>query len=260
MEKEHNIKFFTQIPSWVDELEDINDFQARLLGYIYTFENITGAAFPSNASIAERFHKSPKSVQNSLSDLYKKGYLTSEKIYKPDSKIIEKRYLKTLDPHILKCVPYAFKNGEGSHSKVTGNRLLNKLNNNTVQKEFGRDDFEKLWKLYPRKEGKKVAYRAYQKAIKNGTTNKQIQDGIVAYKKMLASTERPADKVKMGSTWFNENCWEDEYETDGNQTSNRSSTVDHQDEISSLEQRLLDNNLTAAQRGAIERRIERLQA
>lgn len=244
MEKEHDIKFFTQIPSWVDELDDISDFQARLLGYVYTFENVSGVAFPSNGNIAKHFHKKPNSVQVALSDLYNKGYMRREVIRKADDKTIERRYLYTVPPVEKNQLPYVKKINYPTLKKSTENRLLNKLNNNTVQKEFGRDDFEKLWKLYPRKEGKKVAYKAYQKAIKNGTTNKQIQDGIVAYKKMLASTERPADKVKMGSTWFNENCWEDEYNFG---TSKQ--TVNYQiDEINRLEKELQNDQLEAAER------------
>ena len=72
-------------------------------------------------------------------------------------------------------------------------------------------DFEKLWKLYPNKKGnKETALKAYKKALKGGTTNKQIQDGIVAYKKHLAENDwlKPA----FGSTWFFNCRWNDEYE------------------------------------------------
>ena len=72
-------------------------------------------------------------------------------------------------------------------------------------------DFKKLWKLYPNKKGnKETALKAYKKALKGGTTNKQIQDGIVAYKKHLAENDwlKPA----FGSTWFFNCRWNDEYE------------------------------------------------
>ncbi len=72
------------------------------------------------------------------------------------------------------------------------------------------EDFEKLWKLYPNKKGpKKKAYASYCRAIKNGTTNKQIQDGILKYKKYLEveAWQKPAH----GSTWFSNERWEDDY-------------------------------------------------
>ena len=71
------------------------------------------------------------------------------------------------------------------------------------------EDFEKLWSLYPNKQGKKKAFAAYCKAIKSGDTNKAIQNGIVAYKKHLAANDwlKPAH----GSTWFVNERWNDEH-------------------------------------------------
>ena len=71
------------------------------------------------------------------------------------------------------------------------------------------EDFEKLWKLYPNKMGKKKAYSSYCKAIKKGVTNKEIQSGIINYKKSLAINDwlKPAH----GSTWFSNERWEDDY-------------------------------------------------
>ena len=71
------------------------------------------------------------------------------------------------------------------------------------------EDFEKLWALYPNKQGKKKAFAAYCKAIKSGDTNKSIQNGIVAYKKHLAANDwlKPAH----GSTWFVNERWNDEH-------------------------------------------------
>lgn len=71
------------------------------------------------------------------------------------------------------------------------------------------ESFEEVWKLYPNKKGKKKAIASYKRAIKNGTTQEEVIDGIERYKKHLANNEwlKPAH----GSTWFNNNRWEDEY-------------------------------------------------
>lgn len=84
--------------------------------------------------------------------------------------------------------------------------MSNKSDNNQME-----EDFNKLWELYPNKKGKKDAFNHYKRAIKNGATNKQIQDGIVSYKKDLAKNDwmKPA----MGSTWFNKERWDDDYES-----------------------------------------------
>ena len=76
-------------------------------------------------------------------------------------------------------------------------------------------DFDKLWALYPRKEGKKAALKKYNEVIKKGTaTNKQIQDGIVAYKRHLKAEGIEAKYIKQGGTYFNGECWNDRYEVE----------------------------------------------
>ena len=86
-----------------------------------------------------------------------------------------------------------------------------------VKKEQLDNDFEKLWKLYPNKKGKAKAKKAYIKAIKDGVTNKEIQDGIVAYTKEIKAKNTDKEYIKHGSTWFNNRAWEDEYDTTPNQ-------------------------------------------
>ena len=71
--------------------------------------------------------------------------------------------------------------------------------------------FEELWKLYPRKEGKKDAYKAYKKAIKEGTTNEQIRQGIENYKAWLKA-KNETTYIKQGSTFFNGEHWNDEFD------------------------------------------------
>lgn len=72
-------------------------------------------------------------------------------------------------------------------------------------------DFEALWKLYPRKQGKQQAEKAYLKAIRDGVTNKSIQDGIVAYSKKISAEQTEVNFIKMGSTFFNNRSWEDDF-------------------------------------------------
>ncbi|WP_241547116.1 DUF4373 domain-containing protein, partial [Enterococcus villorum] len=68
-------------------------------------------------------------------------------------------------------------------------------------------DFEKLWNLYPRKERRADAFKAYKRAIKAGTTNKEIQDGIVAYTRSVANIDK--QYIAQGGTWFNQQRWQD---------------------------------------------------
>ena len=251
MTSEHEVVFYTQIPAWVDELEDISDFQARLLGYVHTFQNLSGVAFPSNAHIAKKFHKKPASVQNAISDLYSKGYLRSEIVYKENTKMIEKRFLFTVNPFTEKVVPSSFKNDdlitekvvpssfkndEPHNLKVRDNKLTNKLtnrldNNNVSQSEtesISKSDlkkqqkaeeqkrlelqFETLWKKYPKKSGKPLALRSFLKAVKSGVEIDLISKKLDEYNQQIAFRKTDKQYIKNGSTWFNQQGWLDEYE------------------------------------------------
>jgi len=103
---------------------------------------------------------------------------------------------------------------KGIQNEVTNKNssINNSINNNNKPSSAKlTEDFEKLWELYPKKQGsKKKAFASYKKAIKSGTTNKEIQDGIVAYKKYLhrEQWQKPAN----GDTWFNNERWNNEYE------------------------------------------------
>lgn len=221
MAEEKDIKFFTQIPAWVDDLDNISDFQARLIGYIYTFENITGAAFPSNQNIAKRFNKSVKTVQTALSDLYNKGIIESVLVYKPDSKIIDKRYLRvkyvptpknegTLYPKT--SIPYPQKRGEATPENGVDNRLINRSMNRLDNNMSISDEFEKIWALYPKKTGKASAKKDFEKAIKSGVDPELIKSKLQEYLKQIQVKQTPKQFIKQGSTWFHQAGWEDEYD------------------------------------------------
>ncbi|MGQ2227105.1 helix-turn-helix domain-containing protein, partial [Fructobacillus fructosus] len=141
-----NTRFFSQIPAWVDELDNVSDFQVRLLGFIYTVSNTGNHAFPSNTFLANKYHKSTQTVQRALSDLYEKGLLRSRVIYREGTKYIEKRILEVVEPtlkneHTIKnehtptsktSVPYPQKRAYPTLKNEVDNRLTNRLPNKSV--------------------------------------------------------------------------------------------------------------------------------
>ncbi|MDN6291532.1 MAG: helix-turn-helix domain-containing protein [Tetragenococcus halophilus] len=104
-----------------------------------------------------------------------------------------------------------------STNELSTNELSTNKKNSSKQVSSNTlsEDFEKLWKLYPKKTGKKKAFTSYKRVIKKGVTNKEIQTGIVKYKRYLSQNEwlQPAD----GSTWFNNERWEDEFQIENDQ-------------------------------------------
>ena len=44
-----------------------------------------------------------------------------------------------------------------------------------------REEFDYLWSIYPKKQGKQNAFKAYKKARKDGVTYKEVKQGLDAY-------------------------------------------------------------------------------
>lgn len=98
------------------------------------------------------------------------------------------------------------------HQVSTYKNVKNEENINTRANSTLESDFEKLWKLYPKKIGKKPALAAYKRSMtrkKNPATNRQIQDGIVAYRQLINSKGTEKQFIKDGSTFFNQESWND---------------------------------------------------
>lgn len=75
------------------------------------------------------------------------------------------------------------------------------------------DDFEEFWRIYPRHEDKKKAFKVWQTALKNGATAGEIIAGAARYAQYRAG--EPEQYTKHPSTWLNGDCWENEYSTAG---------------------------------------------
>lgn len=91
----------------------------------------------------------------------------------------------------------------------------NKINNNDQpakpsDQELNRE-FEDLWHLYPRKQGKAKALEAYKRARKAGVDKTTVLDGITRYNAQIKANKTASKYIMQGSTWFNGKRWEDEY-------------------------------------------------
>lgn len=75
-------------------------------------------------------------------------------------------------------------------------------------------EFEELWKLYPRKQGKKKASDYYCKARKDGVTYEAIKKGVLEYRRYVSEGDYDEQFIKMGKTFFGQHAWEDDWSVD----------------------------------------------
>lgn len=71
------------------------------------------------------------------------------------------------------------------------------------------EEFEQAWKLYPRKEGKEQARRAYVSARRSGVSADTIRAGIEKYIEQIDRDQIAMRFVIQGGKWFEYRRWED---------------------------------------------------
>ena len=76
-----------------------------------------------------------------------------------------------------------------------------------------REIFEQLWKMYPRKYGKKEAFRHYRASVKHPEQFRLFCAALSDHKRQMSREHRGPKHIPYGSTWFND--WEDSIPENG---------------------------------------------
>lgn len=81
-----------------------------------------------------------------------------------------------------------------------------------LEKETYSSEFELLWDRYPKKRGKQKAQDAFIRFRKKGVTYESISQGLNNYVEYIKASKTDMQYVKDGSTWFRNQCWDDDYQ------------------------------------------------
>lgn len=96
--------------------------------------------------------------------------------------------------------------------KNTGNKVADIP---SKEENILKNEFEELWKLYPKKRGKKEAFESYckyRKSLKEDyVTKEDVEKGIEKYNNYIKANIIQDRFIKYGSTFFEERAWEDDY-------------------------------------------------
>lgn len=186
---------------WIDILLMVNHQPRKVLVNGEFVEIKTGERLTSTVKLSKRWGVSRNTVTKFLKLLEKDEMILASKSRQNGTT------LKVL--HYADYQGFEDKKRHQTEQRTEHKQELKELKNKD------HENFEKLWKLYPKKEGnKKRAEKAYLEAIKNGVTNKEIQAGIVNYIKKIQVEGIERKYIAQGATWFFQNRWTDEYELD----------------------------------------------
>jgi hypothetical protein len=193
-----------------------------------------GECFASNEHFAKFLGISKRQVQHLLASLKEKGYITTINIYKQGSKEVEKRIITPamnfvtpcnelhggseidcITPHEADCMTPHEINFMDNNTVINNSSFNNTITNPIkVKKNTPKDlenEFEQLWSRYPKKEGKKQAKKSFIKARKENVSLEKINSGLNDYINYIQAQNVEPQYIKHGSTWFNGECWNDEY-------------------------------------------------
>lgn len=94
-----------------------------------------------------------------------------------------------------------------------------------------KSEFDSIWKMYPRKVSKSVAFRSYIKARMENVDFEAIKSGVERYANYCKLNKIESSFIAHGSTWFNQHRWEDEYSVEFNQKDKKDKIDENKDKI-----------------------------
>lgn len=212
-----NKSYFAIIPANVRYDQELTASAKLLYGEITALCNEKGYCWATNAYFANLYGVTKTSISQWIQQLAKKGYITTELIRAEGTQEILHRYIRifTEPPQINLHTPtqeiLQENNTKIFNTTINNTRDKKKNAQRTSPAEY-EGEFEQLWQAYPRKKDKARAKRAYLKARKsNKATFEKIREGLELYQKYIKAQGIQPEYVKHGSTWFNNECWNDEH-------------------------------------------------
>lgn len=170
--------------------------------------------------LTELFNDGEASIRSALTELESHGYLRRER-ERDQGRLGKSKYIITdmlkdekpnvENPHVEN--PHVENSVAENHAQLNTKELTTEVSttNPLTTKGYIQSEFEILWSMYPKKQGKDKAYGYYERARKSGTTYEEVEQGILAYKESIRANGTDMQYVKMGSTFFSQKSWADDW-------------------------------------------------
>lgn len=181
-----------------------------------------GECFASNKHFADLCQCTERTVSNTITKLKQLGYI-DEAGFDGRKRVLRSNIHVVLtndedDVFLGRLENFSRQNGKNFVADTkndTPNITINNTSKNTDKNIMSgyETEFASLWEKYPRKSGKKKAFSHFVAARKSGVELEAIRIGLDNYIKYLDSNFTPLEYTKLGSTWFCQECWNDEYKT-----------------------------------------------
>lgn len=185
--------YYAIIPAYVRYDNTLKPNEKLLYGEITALCNEEGYCWATNEYFAQLYEVHSKTISQWINELKEKGYINVELIRNEKSKAIEKRIISINKKDDIVLI----------------NKKEDKSSNNETELA---DNFDKIWQIYPRKDGKNTAFNHYKAWLKGRNyagrivklDNKQMWYATKRYADLVAKNKTEKQYIKMGSTFFND--------------------------------------------------------
>lgn len=192
--------YYAIIPACVRYDNTLKPNEKLLYGEITALCNEEGYCWATNEYFAQLYEVHTKTISQWINELKEKGYLRVELVRNEKTKAIEKRIIS-----INKKADIAIKENNITSTGENDDK-------SSVKETELADNFDKIWQIYPRKDGKNMAFNHYKAWLKGKNyagrivklDNRQMWYATKKYADLVKENKTEKQYVKMGSTFFND--------------------------------------------------------
>ena len=194
------------------------DLQALIdNGFIYLFGSVAVIIHwrTSNALRRDRYNETVYKAELSHLELQNGKYILRDGCQMVASWLPDGcQMVASSEPQLVEVNKVNNNNINNMPETASGERPLAAVERHTknVQKPDLESDFDQFWKVYPRHEDRAKAFKAYTKARKDGAAPEEILKGAKRYSQLIQAENTEKQFIKLGATWLNGKCWENEYQ------------------------------------------------
>lgn len=187
--------YYAIIPAKVRYDKRLSDKAKLFYGEISALTNKNGICWASNDYFSTLYEMSVRTVTRIIKELSDLGYIRIE--------IIDGKARQI-------CLEGIDKNVEGTLDKNVyhNNTSINNINNN--KKIYKRENFEKFWKSYPKKQNKAKTEKWFEKYNPDEELMNTILESLNKFKKTKEWNKDNGQYIPMPTTWLNGRRWEDD--------------------------------------------------
>ena len=200
--------------NWAWKQRHLSVHEKMVLLALANRHNPDYGCYPSIRKIVEDVEFSRSTVIRAIKNLQACGLLCVQEAKRENGSQTSNRYVLSFEtvhkistpqcqsetPPSVSVTPPPVSEGH-PHKQVIDKQVIYK-------KELSLEVFEKIWVLYPRRQGKGAARTSWAKACKK-VNSYELEEKLTSY--ISASKDADPKFIPMLSTWLNQERWDDEF-------------------------------------------------